>query len=227
MIEGFFRSVMSTFFPSPCVACGYLGEVLCVRCFDSLPFQPHVRIIEGEGALRVLRIASAYFYKKDSLLSQLIHPFKYQHQADLFRLFVPGMRESLRLLTAEWTSVVLVPIPLHESRLKERGYNQAELLAQAMGRQLGVPVWKGLERIRDTGYQSHLVGRAGRKENMEGVFRAVAAVPKDRQMLLVDDIVTTGSTLVQAVRALQAAGAETVSALTLADRDDTAYYPWN
>ena len=215
------RTLTRILFPSPCLHCGLLGEVLCSRCFEELKFTPHRRELEG------LSVVSPYFYLEKSLLAELIYPFKYSHQSDIFRIFVPGLVESLKLLSIDFEHLIFVPVPLHSSRLLERGYNQAELLAKAVARSLGGRVWNGLVRVKDTGFQSHVRRREERKENMKEAFEVVeeggggrkTRLTPSSQIILVDDIVTSGSTLLSCADVLQAAGMKNISALTLADRE--------
>lgn len=204
------HTLLRILFPSPCVQCGYLSESLCNRCFHEVEFKPHVRDLEG------LRVCSALYYEEKSILGKLIRPFKYSHQADLFRIFVPWMRESMRLL--EEGPVVFVPVPLFKARELERGYNQAELLAKWLGKSMGMPVARLVRRVKDTGSQARLIDRKSREENMQGAFQVEAALPAC-PIVLVDDIVTTGSTLLSCAEALRRAGASHVFALTLADRE--------
>ncbi len=211
MIHG----LLKLFFPSLCLVCGYLDEPLCLQCRSVLPFEPHVRVLE-DG----MKVATGCFYEPDSILAQLVHGLKYKHQADVYRYFAPTLRRSLELF-CEPSEVVLVPVPLHKSRLLERGYNQAELLAKTMGRYFGCPVLDCLERVKDTGHQAQLE-KNERHENMKSVFRMKESfenqLDKSSQILLVDDIVTTGSTLQACRDALKAGGATSIAALTLADR---------
>ena len=211
------HKLLTILFPSPCLRCGILGEPLCSRCFEALPFHPHKRMVED------LSTVSAYLYEEKSLLADLIYPFKYSHQADIFRIFVPGLRETLRLLSVNVEDLILVPVPLHKSRLLERGYNQAELLAREVAKDLGCRVALLLRRSKDTGFQSHVKRKEERKENMVGAFEVCGGgklgSAEYGQIVLVDDIVTSGSTLLACAQVLRAAGAETISALTLADRE--------
>lgn len=208
-------------FPSVCAGCGLLGEPLCDDCFEQLKFAPHVRDVFG------MKVCCSMYYSQDSeLLARLIHPFKYKHQAEIFRIFVPHMVAALRLLE-EPSGLVFVPVPLHKKRELERGYNQADLLTRRVAKHLGCTVWLGLERVRDTSSQAKITDSAERRENIRGAFRVRRQVPEGRHLVLVDDIVTTGSTLLACREALLAAGAEKVSALTLAEREETPQNPWD
>jgi ComF family protein len=127
-----------------------------------------------------------------------------RHHADRFRAL--GVR-------------VVIPVPLHWRRRFRRGYNQAETLAAAVARQLGVehrPAW--LRRVRPTASQVQLA-ESDRRTNVRGVFRAARGARLTGQtVLLVDDVLTTGSTAGEAARALRQAGAAAVHVAVLAHR---------
>lgn len=105
---------------------------------------------------------------------------------------------------------VLVPVPCTAHKLKQRGYNQAALIATQLGQLWGVPVDHGvLRKIREVGPQADL-NRAERLQNLDGVFVATKALPKEWRIGLVDDVITTSATLQQCTRALRKAGARHV-----------------
>lgn len=111
---------------------------------------------------------------------------------------------------------VLVPVPLHPVRLRERGYNQSALSAKAWARRLGVPVAeRWLERRRSTGTQTRL-GSADRRRNLSQAFSLGKAFEPGVPVVLVDDVLTTGATLSSCAAVLLAAGAPSVRAVCLA-----------
>ena len=111
---------------------------------------------------------------------------------------------------------VLMPVALHKRRQRERGYNQSELLAREVGKLTGVPMeTRTLLRTRNTPPQVSLRSDEERRHNMEGAFRCVSEMVGKR-VLLVDDVVTTGSTMSACARVLKEAGARSVWGLTLA-----------
>ncbi len=111
----------------------------------------------------------------------------------------------------------IVPVPLHPGRFRQRGYNQAELLARPLQAILGAPCLpEALQRVRSTGAQVRF-GPGQRAKNLAGAFHApVPEVLKSRRVLLVDDVVTTGATLKAAVEAVRLAGASEIFSVALA-----------
>lgn len=116
----------------------------------------------------------------------------------------------------QWPVDVVVPVPLSPRRQRERGYNQAELVASALAELLQVPLaCGGLRRTRETRSQVGL-DVASRAQNVHGAFQADPTVVRGRAVLLVDDLVTTGATLAACAEALWAAGSAHVFAVTVA-----------
>ncbi|MDI6711165.1 MAG: ComF family protein [Bacillota bacterium] len=127
-----------------------------------------------------------------------------------------AMSEAARAEPAFTGAAALVPVPLSAARLRERGFNQADLLAREAGRRLGLPVVHALVKERDTPPQARLP-RAAREQNLKGAFRAVnPGMLAGQGVILVDDVLTTGSTLAAAARALREAGVSDVFGLTFA-----------
>jgi ComF family protein len=150
----------------------------------------------------------------DGTLREAIHSLKYRNMrslaAPLGEMLADYWRENV--LAAD----VLVPVPLHVRRLRERGYNQSELLAVRSGQSLGIPVvCDVLRRSRYTLAQTRLSG-AERRQNVAGAFVCAGMGLRGKRVVLVDDVCTTGSTLEACSIALRAGGARSVWALTVA-----------
>ena len=114
---------------------------------------------------------------------------------------------------------LLVPIPLSKKRLHERGYNQAELLARALVKHSGEKIrieTNALFKVRETGRQAMIHERSRRLGNLAKAFHADSTHVRGKNIVLIDDITTTGATIVEARRALKKAGARKVLALTVA-----------
>jgi ComF family protein len=145
----------------------------------------------------------------DDSVRRLLHRFKYQGWPRLAHSFAPPMTR----LVASWDDADLVPIPLAPKRLRQRGYNQSEQLANALGAFAGLPVRPArLARVRETGTQTRLTPER-RLANLAQAFRAAAS---SRPAILVDDVFTTGATLLSAASELLDRGAERVMAVTFA-----------
>jgi ComF family protein len=125
-----------------------------------------------------------------------------------------GQRLGVATREVNWSFDAVVPIPLHGSRARQRGYNQAELLAQAVALELAVPMLRALQRTRATKQQARL-DRTERLKNLEDAF-AVQEPVRGLEVLLVDDVHTSGSTLTEASLCLIEAGAKRVRLAVLA-----------
>ncbi len=112
---------------------------------------------------------------------------------------------------------LIVPVPMHDKRLRERGRNHASVIAHALGRLCGLPCEEALRRTRNTAQQARLDG-AQRRKNLTGAFQSRSRLD-GKSVLLVDDVATTGATLLECAAALREAGATRVLAATLAGPD--------
>jgi ComF family protein len=146
----------------------------------------------------------------------LIHALKYERRTSTAGILVALMAPALADLPVSAVDVV-VPVPLHAVRRRERGFNQAELLAEELARKLGVPTRKGLRRTRPTANQADLP-REARMSNVSGAFVAEHRAVRGERVLLLDDVVTTGATLSEAAAALRRAGSGPVVCLAVAGR---------
>jgi ComF family protein len=228
-------AVVDLLFPPRCVICHRLGAWFCAACIQEVELiQPPVCHRCGlplpssgpdPGTRRlcnrcqntplILDAQHACAYHGGPL-RQAIHEFKYR---DLRSLAVPLGR----LMAERWAVLALqpdfdsiVPVPLHPRRQRQRGYNQSALLAQELGSCLQKPVVQDvLARIRATVPQVGL-NPVERQNNVQGAFRCTSSALSGMQVLLVDDVYTTGSTLESACLALREAGVTSVQAYTLA-----------
>jgi ComF family protein len=192
--------------PPTCAACDQQipsRQVFCPSCAATVVHdQAH-----EDGAIAFARFGGA--------VAMALKRFKYEERADLARPLGHLLRRAIT--DAEVHADVVVPVPLHPRRLAERGYNQSALLARTVAQQLDVPFApRALERCRQTAQQARL-GRSERLVNMAEAFdvRDKPAV-ESRVVLLVDDVLTTGATLLACRQALERAGAAEVISVCLA-----------
>ena len=150
----------------------------------------------------------------DSPVQNALHTMKYRRNIGLGESFAAQMAEFVRSLN--WQVDVLMPAPLGKNRLKERGYNQVALVARPLAYELGLDYSPGaLWKARETRSQVGLT-ISQRQENVQGAYQADAQVVKFRSIVLMDDVATTGSTILACTEALLSAGAKEVYAFTIA-----------
>lgn len=180
---------------------------VCNRCGQPSFRGLECRLCAGwPGSL--IRVRSAVWLEGSA--RNAVHQLKYEGWSRA----AEAMAEAMRWLEPLTPRVSLIPIPLGGRRQRLRGYNQSERIAAALGSRLGIPVHAGwLERTRETQTQTALTPEA-RHANVAGAFRADAVQGLD--VVLVDDVFTTGATLAAAAAALSAAGARRVEAVTFA-----------
>jgi ComF family protein len=148
----------------------------------------------------------------------MIHRFKYGQKTYLFKPFTQFIINFLQIYHFDIKQFdIIAPIPLFPSRLRERGYNQSQLLAEPISREYGIHLsLKNLIRIRNTEHQTFLTEKE-RWTNIQGAFRIInSAAFSGKNILIIDDLLTTGATASEAAGVLKNAGAETVGVLTLA-----------
>ncbi len=211
--------------PPRCAGCGKVGSWFCDDCKESIQPVPEPicpicgRPVAEEGLCRFCKISppkleairSAAVFQGP--LRKAIHALKYYRRKEVAEPL--GSIMAARIHHPEAIDY-LVPIPLHPRREQERGYNQSALLAQALGKEVGIPVvLHGLERVRHTRPQVTLSAEERRK-NVEGAFRCSSGELRDKSILLIDDVCTTGATMDAAAEAAWDCGARHVWGLTLA-----------
>ena len=206
-------------FPAVCLGCGREGSALCSPCGRALAVREGIPAgtplgMPSDVPLPLVQLEWCAPY--GGLVRDALHALKYRGEQ---RLAGPlGAAAAARWREASIGGDVLVHVPVHPSRRAARGYDQAELLARAAAAALGRPAVPALRRDRATVPQYEL-GRDRRAANVAAAFTvdpAWLAVVAGRWIVLVDDVVTTGATLVASAEALLEAGAAAVSALTVA-----------
>lgn len=246
-------AVLDLLLPRRCPLCGKLSAGICPECRRKLPY------IRGEVCFRCGRPLAerdaeycpacssrrfAYtqgraLYLYTDVVKESLHAVKYHNKREYLEYYAQEMAERLGAVLEAWEPQVLIPIPMHPSAKRKRGYNQAEILAKELGRRLALPVrCDVLKKVRKTANQKELDYRA-RRSNLKGAFqvakeytpdspagsrhgdtlreaadKAKSSLPWER-VLLVDDVYTTGSTVHEAAAALKEAGVKYVYFVTI------------
>ena len=223
MYEPYLSALADLFYPERCVGCERrASDVLCRPCFDALP-----RVGSPVCGRCGLPTAFATFVceecknvdfgfqsaraplKYDGVGKQVVHALKYRgYKRVVGRLAAPLMLQ----VVGEGHFDAVVPVPLHSSRLRKRGFNQAELLARGVAEKMKATVSDTLEVVRSTRDQVEL-SAAQRRANVAGAYTATK--PLRGKILLIDDVFTTGATLSACAGTMVRAGAEEVHALSL------------
>ncbi|MBC7871848.1 MAG: ComF family protein [Chitinophagaceae bacterium] len=203
------QAALDLLFPPQCAGCDRVDSIWCSRCHTQLV---STGVIAPKKAVtETFMVASTGLH--DGILQQAVQGLKYQHVRLLSGEL--GHRLSAALELLGWTIDVIVPVPLGEKRLKERGYNQAQLIAERLAAEMAVPCLPyALRRRRETQSQVGLNAQQ-RSENMVDAFEADAAQLKGLRVLIVDDVLTTGSTLNACAQAALAAGVHSTWGLTV------------
>ena len=207
-----FNRLLNLLDPPKCAFCRRLvpGErMLCEECEKNLPMVPVGR---RRRELPPLDGCYSPLYYKDSVRLSL-HRYKFHGAAAYHRIYA-----ELMFLCLDGTDPAIdfiSWIPLSRKRRRKRGYDQAQLLAQELSRLAGIPCRQLLLKTRNNRAQSGTASAAERARNVQGVYRSVEALENSR-ILLIDDIVTTGSTMRAAAEVLLSAGAASVTGMTLA-----------
>lgn len=232
--------IIDTLFPISCLVCKKGNEFICTPCLSQIPLKSSQKcpicekMITPDGktcfgckskfSIDGILVSASY---KNETVSRLIHYFKYG--------FIEKIAEPLGkiLLKSIMNSDLpipdaIIPVPLHKKRLRWRGFNQAELLAGFLAKNIApgfeVPVFNGLLiRKKKTKPQMKIKDAKTRKKNIEGAFRIEKnnyrknlRLIKNKSILLIDDVTTTGNTLFECAKVLKKAGAKEVFALVVA-----------
>jgi ComF family protein len=242
-LRGALDAVASVLFPAPCRVCRVPLETasrvpVCAACLGSLrriapplcpacgrPFPPVVSV-PAAGASSVCHacrrglyhfdLARSFAYYDDRMV-RLLTLLKYEPAAPLGAWFAERLEEVIRSHAALGEVDWVVPVPLDRTRLRERGYNQAELIARPLARRLGLPLGADLLRRLHPRPPRLKLSRRERWETVRGAFQAEPGPRVDSsRVLLIDDVLTSGATLDACARALRSAGAATVHAVTVA-----------
>lgn len=236
-VKTFFSKLLGAFddalYPLDCT-CDVCGEELvedtryrlCSECIANLPFvKGHICLNcgmplddESDYCNRCQNQKSSFVKNRSPLVydgevKRMIHKLKFGKKKYIAQTLGALMAD--KYLESGMDSEIIVFVPMSESELKKRGFNQAELLAMEVGRRLDIPVLPALVKIKDTSQQKELKGK-DRASNLEGAFACLFEQVKGRKILLVDDVFTTGATANECANTLLKAKAREVCVLTAA-----------
>jgi len=227
LTSSYLEDFLSLFFPELCASCGknlFKNEVvICTNCLYNLPCTNFHLDRENQAARQLYgrivfeNAASFLYFKKGSKVQNLLHQLKYNHRPEvgvkLGELYGRELKKHELYAEAD----MIIPVPLHPAKIRRRGYNQSECFAAGLSAVLNIPVNNSiLSRSVSTVSQTKK-SRFERYENMKGAFSIRnSELLKEKHVLLVDDVLTTGSTLEGCAACLETGMPKKISILTLA-----------
>lgn len=208
--------LLDLLYPRKCPFCGTVldrgGEGLCARCQGELPWTRTEE--QGKAVDFCDECLSPLWYR--GRVPEGIRRYKFEGGQIHSAVFGDFMAQCLKD-RFDGAADLITWVPLSRKRRRERGYDQARLLAERVAVQSGLPSAALLEKARDTEVQSRLTEESARRANVQGAYRVLeGADVAGRRIILVDDVATSGATLSECAFCLRAAGAASVTALTLA-----------
>lgn len=221
-----FGKVTDWIYPPSCVSCEKPGKLICDDCLSKLPaVGKHFcsrcgKPLKPRHYCRLCGISEFHFqaarapYLYEGPVSAMIRKLKYHNAMDLAPILADLLADYWK--EVRWTADVIIPVPLSAGRQMQRGYNQSELIAKAFGKTVGIPCdTRALMKQRDTAQQARLNAEE-RHANLKGAFAAEPQLVTGKQILLLDDVMTTGSTFSECSDVLLRSGAQSVFCLSVA-----------
>ena len=219
--------ITSLLFPMICPGCGNdlqsADDQICISCFHRLPVTEFHRHASNPvekifwGRVPIQSACSYLYFTSQSIVQHLMHELKYNGNQEV-GIFL-GKQMGLSLAESDRFKSIegIIPLPLHAKRLKQRGYNQAAAIAQGISEVLGIPLLEdAIMRNQETNTQTKK-SRVQRWENIEGKFsRVKSEALEGKNILLIDDVITTGATLEACALEILVGKAASVSIATLA-----------
>ena len=224
---GVFNDFISLLFPRVCQACGSLlvrgEEVICLNCLSDMPFTTYHtdrdNPLEKEfwGRCEIEKAAAMCYYRRGSRMQHLIHRMKYYQNKRIGDFLGRMYGQKLKSSGFAEDADIIIPVPLHRTKLRKRGFNQSEIIAVGLSGILDIPVDTGLlERIGRSSTQTRK-SRVERWENVDGIFSLTGELYNaGLHIILVDDVITTGSTIEACVNTLKRLDGARVTVVALA-----------
>lgn len=220
------ETMLDFFLPRICPCCkaklSPSEDCVCNSCLKKInPAESKLLRLEFEKDFKikgyVSDFTSAFIFEKDKELQTLIHSLKYEKKFLVGKHLGMLLAEMRAATISEWQIDYIIPVPLHRLKIAERGYNQSYYISKGIGRKFNIPVINNLvRRIKYTQSQTKLT-REERENNLSGAFRVHAADKiKSKNILIVDDVITTGATTNECARILISAGTGKIFAASVA-----------
>ncbi len=230
VIKSGIEALLEFVYPSNCLNCNeYIeqsGELICPKCWAKIETFDSIYCAKCTNNIPT-GLNCSVCGTKDSIpfvtlghfgnpLGEIIRKFKHHSFTKLGPELVDRLLEKHNKLVNKIKADLIVPIPLHSYRLKSRRFNQAEILADSLSERIGIPVnSKSLIKIRNTKDQK-LLNHNERIKNLKDAYKVFGEDLRDKKIILVDDVITTGATINEARKEITKAGGKVVLAITIA-----------
>ena len=205
--------LINLFFPKVCAGCHILlmtnEAVICTHCRHEMPLTQYHLDTKNEavkkfyGKIEIQHASAFLYFNKKGMVQELIHNLKYKGHEEIGNLLGDWYVEDLKELNLEIPFDVVIPVPLHKRKFKERGYNQVSTFGKALSKGLKISYDDAIlfrKKYSKTQSKKNLLGRS---ENIENIFDVkFSEANHNKHFLLVDDVLTTGATLEACSRAL-------------------------
>jgi competence protein ComFC len=219
-----FDQIFELIFPARCVNCGRLGAFICPNCTAKIVtirsqtcgicnrITPNGKTCPRCRRKTELYSVLSYGYLKDPIMKKIVYSFKYEKLSAM----APTLAQMLidKITEENLNFDLIVPVSISRKRKAWRGFNQAELLAKGISNKLGIPAENAVAKVKDTKTQVGLTKKQ-RLENLKSAYKCIGDV-QGKSILLIDDVITTGSTLTEIADVLKKSGAKRIMAATIA-----------
>jgi ComF family protein len=231
-VQQLLKTALDFILPNQCIICQNINQNnLCGICVSKISIKSNlwlkensntifqtksndqIQILDKNSYIKSILSCSSF---QDTIIKKSIHYLKYKNLPQLANPLGAIMLRAFGQHLKFKDNILICPIPLHYSRLRFRGYNQAELLAQYLHKKLNLPLYSDLKRNRNTPQQMRIQNRQARIKNMDNAFEALKDNSENQFILIIDDVTTTLSTIQQAAKALYKQGFTDIYALILA-----------
>lgn len=210
LLQSGYQALLDLVFPPRCVHCGKVDYHFCDSCQNDL-LESSILSLVDNTIVGVKEIASTGYHQ--GVLQSAVQGLKYHGQRELAPILAQRMATLLESL--DWTYDIVIPVPMHTQRLRERGYNQAKEISLNLAQILG-KMHSDTAIIRERATRSQVgLNAIERRENLRDAFSADEGIIKGKSLLLVDDVKTTGATMVGCATAAITVGATQVYGITV------------
>ena len=217
MTKSISQKILDILFPIKCLSCGAKDITLCNKCLDSVDI-----VLQKHGATTI-----SIFSYRNAIIKKALRALKYNNNKEIGEIFARILYDEIledlsdRQLFSNFKNPLLIPIPLSKKRLRERGFNQSGLIAREISHLDNNTSFTFTEsvlyKIKDTPSQVSIKDKAERLKNLHGCFSVKdKKVVCGKNIIIIDDVTTTGATIAEARKTLLSAGAKKVIAFTVA-----------